>query len=102
MNILYAQYVYPILNCICGVGVIYLYSCSQNNNNNNISKLKVTIDSLTEEVLDLNKLLSTNENKYIKSLEELEQFYETKIIDLESKICKIDNQEDHSFTNFIK
>ena len=97
MNILYTQYIYPILNCVCGIGVIYLYSCSQNN----ISKLKNTISSLTEEVLLLNKQLDTEQKKYLKNIEEIEQFYETKLTNLNNKIGKIAN-EDPSFLKSIE
>ena len=98
MNILYTQNVYPIFKCICGIGVIYLYSCSQNN----IDKLKNTISSLTKEVLYVNKQIDTNEKRYIKSLGELEQLYETKIKNLKSKVGIIGKQEDTTFINFIK
>jgi len=76
MNILYTQYLYPIFNCLCGMGLLYLYSCSQESN---VIQLQDTINSLTEEVTYLNEQLDKNEKKYIKSLEKLEQIHELKI-----------------------
>ena len=83
MNILYSQYLYPIFNCLCGVGLLYLYSCSQKSN---VIQLQDTVNSLTEEITYLTEQLDKNEKKYIKSLEELEQIYEVKIKQLKTDL----------------
>ena len=86
MNLLFSQYLYPFVNCLCGLGFIYLYSHSANKNN---KELKELISVYNTEIKYLKTENNKNKKNYLENLEYLEKNYDIKISQLKSKTKKL-------------